>query len=44
LSAKVRAFGDFVAEVFPREGLWPERSLASAARARPKNASSANRR
>jgi LysR family transcriptional regulator for bpeEF and oprC len=44
LSAKVRAFGDFVAEVFPREGLWPERSLASAARARPKKASSANRR
>jgi LysR family transcriptional regulator for bpeEF and oprC len=25
LSTKVRAFGDFVAEIFPRNGLWPER-------------------
>lgn len=24
LTAKVRAFADFIAEVFPREGWWPE--------------------
>jgi len=24
LSAKVRAFADFIAEIFPREGWWPE--------------------
>ena len=30
LSAKVRAFGDFVTEIFPREGLWPERGAGGA--------------
>jgi LysR family transcriptional regulator, regulator for bpeEF and oprC len=33
LSAKVRALADFVAEIFPRDGLWPERG-ARAARGR----------
>jgi hypothetical protein len=31
LSAKVRAFAD-VAEIFPRDGLWPERGARAAKR------------
>jgi hypothetical protein len=38
LSTKVRALVDFVAEIFPRDGLWPQRSPGGAARARPKKA------
>jgi hypothetical protein len=32
LSAKVRAFAEFVAEIFPRDGLWPERGARAAKR------------